>query len=317
MQVTVGTFNLNNLFSRYNFQGEIQAIAAGDSTVEASYEFTDPTSYRLRTFMGRLVKGKDPQDTVRIASRIASMDLDVLAVQEVEDIGTLKRFVIDNLGSLYQHVVLVEGNDPRLIDVAVLSKLPLGAVTSWQRAVHPADPSAPVFGRDLLQVEILNPSRTRRLFTLFNTHMKSHFLSPGETAADANGRRQRQAEVAAGIVEAQTRPNSSYVVTGDMNDPPNSQFLAPLVAAPALRLVDGLTNPTETRPAPADTPPPPVTAWTHRFKPSGQPAQYELFDHVWLSPTLAPKQTGSFIDRRTRRTGDGSDHDPAWVVLDL
>jgi hypothetical protein len=55
--VTIGTFNLNNLFSRYNFQGEMQAIAAGDNTVEAQYEFTDPTSYRVRTFMGRLVKG--------------------------------------------------------------------------------------------------------------------------------------------------------------------------------------------------------------------------------------------------------------------
>jgi hypothetical protein len=44
VQITVGTFNLNNLFSRYNFQGEIQAIAAGDSMVEARYEFTDPTS---------------------------------------------------------------------------------------------------------------------------------------------------------------------------------------------------------------------------------------------------------------------------------
>jgi hypothetical protein len=115
--------------------------------------------------MGRLVKGKDPDDTVRVASRIASMGLDVLAVHEVEDISTLKRFVIDNLGSLYPHVVLVEGNDPRLIDVAVLSKLPLGAVTSWQRAVHSSDPTELAFGRDLLQVEILNASRSRRLFT--------------------------------------------------------------------------------------------------------------------------------------------------------
>jgi hypothetical protein len=41
------------------------------TTVEAQYEFTDPTSYRVRTFMGRLVKGKDPLDTVRIATRIA------------------------------------------------------------------------------------------------------------------------------------------------------------------------------------------------------------------------------------------------------
>jgi hypothetical protein len=78
----------------------------------------------------------------------------------------VKRFVIDNLGSLYPHVVLVEGNDPRLIDVAVLSKLPLGAVTSWQRAVHSSDPTEMAFGRDLLQVEILNASRSRRIHAL-------------------------------------------------------------------------------------------------------------------------------------------------------
>jgi hypothetical protein len=102
-----------------------------------------------------------------------------------------------------------------------------------------------------------------------------------------------------------------------MNDPPDSPFLAPLVASQALRLVDGLANPAETRPAPADTPPPATVAWTHRFKPSGQPAEYELFDQVWVSPALAARQVGSFIERRTRRTGDGSDHDAAWVVLDL
>jgi endonuclease/exonuclease/phosphatase family metal-dependent hydrolase len=317
MLVKVGTFNLNNLFSRYNFQGEIEAIAAGDNTIEARYEFTDPTSYRVRTFMGRLVKGKDAEDTVRVATRIASMDLDVLAVQEVEDIGTLKRFVIDNLGGLYPHVVLVEGNDPRLIDVAVLSKLPIGGITSWQRAVHASEPGTPVFGRDLLQVEILDANRTRRLFTVFNTHLKSRYLSPGETADDANGRRSRQAEVVASIVDAQMRPDSSYIVLGDMNDPPGSPFLAPLAGSARLSLVDGLTNPTETRPAPSDDPPPSGTAWTHRFKPSGQPADYELFDQVWLSPALAAKQTGAFVERRTRLTGDGSDHDPSWVELDL
>ncbi|MFH8368368.1 hypothetical protein [Streptomyces sp. NPDC018031] len=29
------------------------------------------------------------------------------------------------------------------------------------------------------------------------------------------------------------------------------------------------------------------------------------------------RHLGSHIDRRTRHGGDGSDHDPAWVVLDL
>ena len=40
-------------------------------------------------------------------------------------------------------------------------------------------------------------------------------------------------------------------------------------------------------------------------------------DQVWVSPALAPKQTGAFIDRRTKVGGDGSDHDPSWVTLDL
>jgi hypothetical protein len=40
-------------------------------------------------------------------------------------------------------------------------------------------------------------------------------------------------------------------------------------------------------------------------------------DQVWLSPALAPKQTGAFIDRRAKVGGDGSDHDPSWVTLDL
>ncbi len=40
-------------------------------------------------------------------------------------------------------------------------------------------------------------------------------------------------------------------------------------------------------------------------------------DQVWLSPALAPKLHGAFINRRSKLAGDGSDHDPSWVVLNL
>jgi hypothetical protein len=129
----------------------------------------------------------------------------VLAVQEVEDIDTLKRFNAEDLGGRYRWVALIEGNDPRLIDLALLSKLPLGAVTSWRHVVHPGLPSEPVFSRDLLQVELLNPNRSRVLLRLFNNHLKSHYVpfdqDPVVGEQEANATRQRQAETAASIID--------------------------------------------------------------------------------------------------------------------
>lgn len=165
------------------------------------------------------------------------------------------------------------------------------------------------------------PRRILRLFTVFNNHLKSHYVpfnapDPDAERQRANELRQRQSEVAAAIIAAQMRPNSRFVVVGDMNDPPDSPFLEPLAAAPKLNLAFGLSQPQETRPGPGD-PPPPSRAWTERFKPTGKPPVYTLMDQVWLSPALAAKQIGAFIERRTKVSGDGSDHDPAWVTLDL
>jgi hypothetical protein len=72
-----------------------------------------------------LIKEKPEAERKQIAERIKRMDLDVLAVQEAEDIDTLRRFARDDLKGLYKHSVLIEGNDPRLIDVGLLSKRPL------------------------------------------------------------------------------------------------------------------------------------------------------------------------------------------------
>ena len=177
MKVTIGTFNLNNLFSRFNFAGAIGEIQSHRSTTAMTvrYEFTDPESIRIRTHMGRLVNEKKLDKREEIAQRILTMNLDVLAVQEVENINILKEFNRTNLDGLYPYQVLIEGNDPRFIDVGLLSKLPIGAITSFQKAVHPQSPSKRVFSRDLLEVEILDSNRSRKLFTVFNIHLKSHY----------------------------------------------------------------------------------------------------------------------------------------------
>jgi hypothetical protein len=94
VNVTIGTFNLNNLFSRYNFKGEIAAIHAEDTSVESelTYEFGPQDTFKIRSYQGWLVKAKDPAKTQLIAQCIKAMDVDVLAVQEVEDIDTLRQF---------------------------------------------------------------------------------------------------------------------------------------------------------------------------------------------------------------------------------
>jgi len=322
MTISVGTFNLNNLFSRYNFLGEVQAHREDDTTVDATveYVFTDTDTYRLRTYEGRLVNAKDKRATEAIRDRIMRMDLDVLAVQEVEDIDTLNEFNKVNLADKYPYRVLIEGNDPRLIDVGLLSKLPLGAVTSHQKARHRDQPDEDVFGRDLIEIEVLSADRSQVLLTVLNTHLKSHYVpfnvaDPVAESRRADERRARQAAVIAEVIGKRFAEDQHFVLMGDMNDPPESAFLSGF--AVGLGLVNGLASPEETRPAKPDAPPPTSKSWTHRFKEAGRPAEYQLFDHIWLSPSLAGKQRGAMINRRSKHGGDGSDHDPAWVVLDL
>ncbi len=322
--IRVGTFNLNNLFSRYNFQAETDAIPGADpGGITLTFE---SSAVKVRTFMGRLVKAKDKDDTIAIARRIVEvMQADVLAVQEVEHIEILKQFNREYLGNLYPYIVLVEGNDQRLIDVGIMSKLPIGTIISHQTATHPEKPDERVFSRDLLQVEILDHSR-EKLFTLYNTHLKSHYVpyweNQGQGALEANNRRRRQAETISAIISRMERPGSRFVLTGDMNDGPDSQYLLPMLTADNKQLINALQHPAETRPPKAEStgqgPGPQTTAWTHRFNPAGPPLpEYRLFDQIWLSPALAGRFANPTIDRRTKHGGDGSDHDPAWIDLDL
>src|SRR5262249_48820176 len=115
-----------------------------------------PQRVQAPGLQGAVDQGEAAAERKLIADRIKQMRLDVLGVQEVEDINTLRRFVADDLGGLYQYSVLIEGNDPRLIDVGLLSKHPFAGVTSWQFAADPADPKQTVFSRDLLQLEVMN-----------------------------------------------------------------------------------------------------------------------------------------------------------------
>ncbi|MEN8115375.1 MAG: endonuclease/exonuclease/phosphatase family protein [Bacteroidota bacterium] len=320
MKLTVGTFNLNNLFSRYNFKANINEIKEGN---EVSYSFDKDDHFRIRKFKGNLVKPKSHKTSLEIAERLLRINVDILCVQEVEDIGILKKFNKDYLKkNRYPYVVLIEGNDSRLIDVGILSRYPIGAITSWKEARANGDTNgAPVFGRDLLQVDVLNRSRKHKLFTIFNTHLKSNFVPFFEDqvagAIACNERRRKQSATIAKIIKSVTRPNSRYILTGDMNDVVESEFLEPFTKDTELNLTNALSNPEEIGEMNKTKFPPDTHIWTHRFSPGSGVFEYHLYDHIWISNSLTDNFEKAFIDRRKKVGGNGSDHDPAWIELEL
>ncbi|MFC0628851.1 endonuclease/exonuclease/phosphatase family protein [Kribbella deserti] len=316
----VGTFNLNNLFDRWNFAGAVEVLESGTATVPATYTFDDENRRRLQLdARGKLLIAKPAADTLRVAERLLEPDIDVWVVQEVENADTLRQFNRDHLGNTYPHVMVIDGNDStRFIDIGVLSRRPLGGVTSWQRAFHPDEPTRPVFSRDLVEVEILD-ARGRKAVTIFGTHLKSKFVDftardPEAERAAADRLRRLQAETITRIINDRMSTRQKYLLCGDMNDTIDSPQLASFAQA---GLVNALADPVEVGTVKTKVELPAHPAWTSTFKGSGQPRSFDLIDQIWVSPALVPKVTGAWIGRRRKLARDGTDHDPAWIELDL
>ena len=319
MHIKVGTFNLNNLFSRYNFKASINTIKQGTTVV---YTFGNPDFFKIKKFRGKLIKPKKDTETIEIAKRIQAMNVDILAVQEVENIDILRHFNNEHLKNMdYKYVILVEGNDPRFIDVGLLSRYPVGGITSWQEKRY-AGESRKILSRDLLQVDILNQSQTKKLFTLFNTHLKSNYVDNNAEDPVAeeqkNGeKRRKQSAVIAEIIKDQTRPNSSFILLGDMNDSVDAEPLKKFTNDAELNFANALTNMVEVGKMNHTKYPPDNHFWTHRYNPSTGVYHYQLYDQIWISNALLDKLNGAWVGRRKKVGGNGSDHDPVWIELKL
>ena len=58
MIVKVETFDINNLFSRFNFSASTSEIQERGGGITVRYEFTEEDNFRLRNYRGSLVKAK-------------------------------------------------------------------------------------------------------------------------------------------------------------------------------------------------------------------------------------------------------------------
>lgn len=178
------------------------------------------------------------ENTARV---IVDVDADLICLMEVENRDLLQDFHDGLLNKLkaapsgqpcYEHVLLFDGNDQRRIDVALLSRRPIG----WMRShIHERTDydgnRVPTFSRDCLEVQVLLPRR-KRLYLLIN-HFKSMGYSP-RTDPQSVRRRLGQAMRVAELVDGYNLDKQYVVVAGDLNSDPASPSLAPLVTHPKL-----------------------------------------------------------------------------------
>ena len=148
----------------------------------------------------------------RIADALRMLDADVVCLQEVENRFALEEFVHVYLPESGYEVVLMEGNDPRGIDVALLTRLPIDAVTSYRhRRFQDRDGAEQHFQRDLLRVRLGAPLNA----DVFVVHLKSQ--TGGE---DADRVREAEARAAVEILRAELEQNPQWraLVAGDFNE---------------------------------------------------------------------------------------------------
>ncbi len=182
------------------------------------------------------------KNTARV---IADVDADVICLIEVEDRNLLQKFHDDLLVKNflkpagrpgYDHALLIDGNDPRGIDVSFLSRLP---VISLRSHIHESSEydgrRVKTFSRDCLEARIETPGG-KPLHLLIN-HFKSMGYSP-KTDPRSDRRRLGQARRVAELLAQHDLKNDYVVVAGDLNSDPASPSMEPLVKQGGLHNVN-------------------------------------------------------------------------------
>lgn len=234
-----------------------------------------------------------------LAQSLATLDADLVAMQEVENRGYLERFVnvfLPDLG--YDHVVHFEGNDLRGIDVCLISRLPIGPVRS-HRHLRFTGPEGEVrkFNRDVIAVTVEPPGG--QSFDVWVVHLKSNsggreFAEPVRLAEAEELRRLLDEEL-------EQNPDARFVVMGDFNDTWDSKTLQTIVGSGDNKLwsvaSDSLSEET-------------VTYNTGQYR--------SMIDFILCSPAMAEdyvKGSARVIAGSPETTG--SDHNPVAATFEL
>lgn len=187
------------------------------------------------------IENVPPISTENTARVIEAVRPDILCMVEVEDRIALERFngdAIHPLGFAFAHNLLVDGNDPRGIDVGLYSQFEIHSVRSHIDE-KTASGHGRLFSRDCAEFGVVLPGG-RTLWVLVN-----HFKSQGYgKKADNDKRRRAQADKVRDYLQRFNLGTDLVVVAGDFNDSADNPPLHPLqnlLATPKLR--DALESP--------------------------------------------------------------------------
>jgi endonuclease/exonuclease/phosphatase family metal-dependent hydrolase len=252
---------------------------------------------------------------------IREVDADVFCVVEVDDRIALKRFndsVIPKIKvKKYNHVMLIDGNDDRGIDLGVMTRewFEIESIVSHVDDPDEKNEDERIFSRDCPEYTIKTPAGNR-LLVLIN-----HFKSKGYgNPKVSNSKRMRQAERVKQIYSDRLKQGFEFIaIVGDLNDTPGSPPMQPLLGN-ELGLTDIMTH--------------------GKFVGDGRVGTYgdgyanNKIDYILMSPKLANKVIAGGIERRGVWGGKkgklfphfdeiksakdaASDHAALWVDLDL
>lgn len=179
------------------------------------------------------------QNTARV---IKAIDVDILCVVEVDSRVALNRFNEQLLGKEnveYPHVMVIDGNDERGIDVGILARFPIVNIRPHVDDQYKSTNGQfyNIFSRDCPEYKVdIGDGQ-------FVHYLCNHLKSQGYgTQASNDAKRKRQANRIVEILGGYDLTKDLVVVAGDFNDDPKSKPLEKLVNLP--NLFDVLSLPT-------------------------------------------------------------------------
>ncbi|MDX3925241.1 MAG: endonuclease [Shinella sp.] len=318
MSLRLATFNIENLMTRFDFTGFRNHLR--QDRVLRLFDIRNEAEYQRLEEARTIAHTDDTRQQTALA--IAEADADIICLQEADNMIALQAFEYGYLfrmvGNGYRQKYLIEGNDTRGIDVAVLmreetrdgQKIECVDVRSHASVTYrdfdlfsPDLPqgSAPddrIFKRDCLELDLRIAGRP---FTLYVVHFKS--MGPGREGLDG-----RQSTMPIRIAEASAvrriienrfgRGNTAkknFAICGDMNDYQEKlavegdrrngyRFVPVSEEKSALDVFshDGFAvNPVTRRPV--------DDRWTLYHSRGPEERHLCQLDYIWLSPALAER----------------------------